>query len=601
MPLANAASGRTLRAMTASVVAALVSAGAVAAQAGADAPLEVFYGFTLIDGRGGPPLEDAAMAVRGNEILTITSRRELLSGPEAPVNAVPVNLGGGWVVPGLVDAHVHLATSPDRERAEAELHRMLYSGIVAVRDMAGDARALASLARDSRLGEVEAPDVYYSALMAGPSFLEDARPQSSAAGERAGEVPWMQAVTATTDLSLAVARAKGTFATGIKIYANLEPALVAGITREAHAQDIRVWAHSMVFPTRPLDVVEAGVDVVSHVCRMAWEAMEDAPTEYHHGESARFGTFTADSPVFRQLFQAMRSRGTVLDATLAMYVRADSLQRMNRGVATGEPCDIDFARALVGEAHAAGVPIAAGTDFTTPIGAPFPALHHEIEELATGAGLPPMVAIEAATRVAAEAVGIDDRYGTLQHGRPVNFVLLAENPLEDVANLRSVRAVWKNAVRYDRAAYRPRAVVDGQPVRTVASGPNSPEAAIEGWIAAWRRFDADILEDVFLRDPALTVYSLEGNTLLEGFDAVAEHHRDLGFVAGGVRPDRELWLEDVLITDFEDSSVVTGRWYFGNRVDRATASTGPLSMVVSRTMAGWRISHLHLGSDRPSG
>ena len=96
--------------------------------------------------------------------MTVGSRRELLSGPNAPRDAIVINLGGGYVIPGLIDAHVHLSTSPDRQSAEAELYRQLYSGITAVRDMAGDARALASLARDSRLGEIDAPDVYFAAL-----------------------------------------------------------------------------------------------------------------------------------------------------------------------------------------------------------------------------------------------------------------------------------------------------------------------------------------------------------------------------------------------------------------------------------------------------
>jgi imidazolonepropionase-like amidohydrolase len=563
-------------------------------------PLEILYGFTLIDGLGGPPIEDAALAIRGNEILTVSSRRELLSGPNAPRNAVPVNLGGGWVIPGLIDAHVHLATNPNRTSAEAELYRQLYGGVTAVRDMAGDARALASLARDSRLGEIDAPDVYYSALMAGPSFLTDPRPQSSAAGETAGNVPWMQAVTPDTDIRDAVAQAKGTFASGIKIYANLSAADVTRITEEGHRQGMQVWAHSMVFPARPLEVVRAGVDVVSHVCRLAWEAMADAPTEYHHDRSPQFGTFSADSPVFTELFGEMRSHGTVLDATLALYARADSLSRDDPEGPAAERCDTEFARQLVARAHAEGVPIAAGTDFTSAPDAPYPALHRELEELVR-AGLPPMAAIEAATRVAAEAIGVQDRLGTLRHGRPVTFVLLAENPLEDIANLRSVRAVWKNAERYDRAAYRP-VIADARPrPATETQGATSARQALELWLALWRRYDLDRLDRVFLRDASLTYFASDTEGLLEGYEAVLQHHRELGFLPGGYQPERELWVEDVLVTDFDESAVITGTWYFGNRVGPQTAARGRLTMVLVRTSNGYKISHLHLGDDRTGG
>ena len=111
-----------------------------------NAPIEIYHGFTLVDGTGGPPIEDAAISVRGNGIVAVGSRQELLSGPAAPRDAIVINLGGGYVIPGLIDSHVHLSTSPDRQNAEAELHRLLYGGVTAVRDMAGDARALASLA-----------------------------------------------------------------------------------------------------------------------------------------------------------------------------------------------------------------------------------------------------------------------------------------------------------------------------------------------------------------------------------------------------------------------------------------------------------------------
>ena len=561
------------------------------AQLQGEPPLEILYGFTLIDGRGGPPVPDAAVAVRGNEILTVSTRRELLSGPGAPRDAIVTDLGGGYLIPGLIDTHVHLATSPNRGGAEAELERLLYGGVVAVRDMAGDARALASLARDTRLGQIDGPDVYFSALMAGPSFLADPRPRSAAAGEVAGEVPWMQAITPETDLVRAVAMAKGTYATGIKIYANLEPELVRTLTEEAHRQDMKVWAHSMVFPTRPMAVVEAGVDVVSHVCRLAWEGMEEAPREYHHGEVPRYESFSAASAVFTRLFEAMREHGTILDATLAMYARAADDPEDE----VSDRCDVEFARALVARAHEMGVPVVTGTDFTAPPDEPFPALYREMEELVEGAGLPPMDAIEAATRVAARAVGIEDTHGVLEHGRPVSFVLLGEDPLEDMANLRSVRSVWKNGERFDRASYRPRTAEDEEAAEPV-TGPRSPREALDRWLGLWRRYDLEELDEVFLEDPALTFFPSDATELLEGFDAVVEWHREQGFVPGGFRAEEQLWLQGTVIADFGDSAVISAVWHFGNRVSMEDVARGPLTLVVERTRAGYRIAHVNMGN-----
>lgn len=578
----------------------LAGAGSTHAQSQNSAPLEILYGFTLIDGTGGPPVPDAAMAIRGNEILTVSSRLELLSGPNAPRDAIATNLGGGYVIPGLIDAHVHLATVPNRERAEAHLTKLLYSGITAVRDMAGDARSLASLARDSRVGQIGAPDVYFSALMAGPTFLSDPRPQSSAVGETAGAVPWMQAITPETDLVTAVAQAKGTYATGIKIYANLEADLVEGITREARRQGMPVWAHSMVFPTRPMAVVQSGVDVISHVCRLAWEGMAQAPTEYHHDQVPLYGNFDASSPVFTELFDAMKREGTILDATLAMYPRMAAAANSPQS----DRCDVDFARALVRRAHEEGVPIAAGTDFLTDEDDPFPALFVELEELVSGAGLSPMAAITAATSVAAEAIGVSDRHGTLRHGRPVSFVYLAENPLEDIGNLRSVQAVWKNGERFDRDAYRPRRAAQVDRTVVASTGHESPRQALNAWLNLWRRYDLDALEDVFLVDPALTYFASDTEGVMQGWDAVRSYYEEQGFVPGGFSVTDELWLENTLITDFEESAVVSAVWRFGNRVTPADAGRGPFTMVVVKTNTGFRVSHVNMANyprQAPSG
>jgi len=581
------------------VLAVTCLAQPVRAQVLAEPPLEIFHGFTLIDGRGGPPIPDAAISIRGNRIVTVGSRRELLSGPNAPRSAIVINLGGGYVIPGLIDAHVHLSTSPNREHAEAELYRLLFAGVTAVRDMAGDARALASLARDTRLGEIDGPDVHYAALMFGPSFLSDPRAQASAAGETAGEVPWMQAVTPETDMVTAVARAKGTSATGVKIYANLEPAELSRITEEAHRQGMKVWAHSMVYPSRPLDVVSSGVDVISHVCDLAWEAMANVPTEYHHDMTPQYRAFSADSPVFTELFDEMKARGTILDATLAMYERADRQQAADAEDTTLERCDTDFARALVRRANEEGVAIAAGTDFTTPPDDPFPALYDELEELVTYGGLAPMDAIVAATRVAAEAIGIEATHGTLVHGMPVSFLLLTEDPLEDIANLRSLRAVWKNAVRFDRAAYRSRFPSPDEVVREPTRGAATPQDLLEAWIAMWRLYDLDRVRDLFVNDDALTYFASDAEGLIEGFDAVLAHHEGLGFVAGGFQPESELWLEDVTVADFGESAVIGGIWYFGTRVNRQAAGRGPITIVLTRASSGFRISHLHFGNYAP--
>ena len=83
--------------------------------------------------------------------------------------------------------------------------------------MAGDARALASLSRDARLDEIAAPDIYYSALMAGPAFFKDPRTHQTTQGGMAGAMPYMLAVTDSTNLVIASGGSKRNRCHGYKI------------------------------------------------------------------------------------------------------------------------------------------------------------------------------------------------------------------------------------------------------------------------------------------------------------------------------------------------------------------------------------------------
>jgi imidazolonepropionase-like amidohydrolase len=105
--------------------------------------------------------------IRSNRIEAIGPAKDIT----IPDSVIVFYYPGKYVIPGLIDSHVHLATDPTKEdnriRAEEDLKEMLLSGITSVRDMAGDTRALASLSRDAGLDEIISPDVYYAALMAG--------------------------------------------------------------------------------------------------------------------------------------------------------------------------------------------------------------------------------------------------------------------------------------------------------------------------------------------------------------------------------------------------------------------------------------------------
>ncbi|MBS0331431.1 MAG: amidohydrolase family protein, partial [Proteobacteria bacterium] len=181
-----------------------------------------------------------SVLVEGERIKAVAADSEL----PPPVGARIVDLTGKFLAPGLIDSHEHLATPPDRRRALANMRRDLFGGVTAIRDMADDLRSVAELARESLAGEVPGPDIYYAAVMAGPSFFVDPRTHAISLGVQPGHSPWAQAIDETTDVRTAVTLAKGTSATAVKIYANLPADLVKKIADEAHRQGMAVWTHS---------------------------------------------------------------------------------------------------------------------------------------------------------------------------------------------------------------------------------------------------------------------------------------------------------------------------------------------------------------------
>jgi imidazolonepropionase-like amidohydrolase len=410
----------------------------------------VYRHATLIDSVDPRPRADMAVVTDGERIAAVLPDRSL-TGAQLR-GAQQVDLTGRFLVPGYIDSHQHLATPPDRSEAEARLRRDLYSGITATRDMADDLRQVADLARAARVGEIASPDIYYAALMAGPSFYDDPRTSAAAQGATAGKVPWMQAIDGSTNLPLAIAMAKGTSATAVKIYANLPGPLVAAIASEAHRQGMRVWAHGMVFPATPAEVVDAGADTVSHTCYLAYQAMGRRPDSYQHRFPVDAALFAHDNPVLAALFADMRRRGTILDATVHVYREVEAAAKQS-----GKPplCTVELAARLTNQAYRAGVAISTGTDGDTGAADAWPSLFDEFDLLTARVKMSPADLIRVATLNGARAAGQESRMGSIETGKLANMVVLAADPLHDPRNLRSVVMTVKRGRRFARADFRP--------------------------------------------------------------------------------------------------------------------------------------------------
>jgi imidazolonepropionase-like amidohydrolase len=355
---------------------------------------------------------------------------------------------GKYVIPGLIDSHVHLATDPSnddsRSRAEKDLKDMLLSGITSVRDMAGDARALASLSRDAGLDEIKSPDIYYAALMAGPAFFIDPRTHQTTQGGIAGEMPYMKAVTDSTDLRIAVAEAKGTGATAIKLYAELSGELAKKITKEAHLQHMLVWSHANLDKASALEVINAGVNSISHAAMVSGWNSGTVPEEcLKPGLGGIFWDSVFKSLPVTDLIIAMQANNTMLDATILTYKEAglDKSIPENRRLAWMAMYEIGKRFTML--ASKKSIIISAGTDLDEK-----KFVQREMKLLVKECYFTAMEAIICATKNGALAIGIESTTGTLQKGKIANLVLLSDNPARDIDNIDKVELVIKNGKLY---------------------------------------------------------------------------------------------------------------------------------------------------------
>jgi imidazolonepropionase-like amidohydrolase len=414
--------------------------------------LTAFDHVTLIDGTGAQPRPNMTVVVSDGLIVDLfTSGQKAL-----PTGARVFDLRGKYMIPGLIDAHVHVATDPAGRDANSpeRLRSALNGGVTSVRDMAGDAVVLRTLSSAARDPAFASPRIYYSALMAGPTFFEDPRTTAAAHGGKPGEVAWMRAVTIETDIVKAVESAKATGATGIKLYADIPPALVTRLAAEAHAQGMKVWAHATIYPSRPTDAVRAGVDVISHALLLYWEGVAVVPTRYHQrAPSTAYDSLNVKSGVMDALLRDMKAHNTILDATLFISSRLESAPAGTAGM-------VDPARAVrwmfdvTARAKELGITVAAGTDGMSPGGpVELPNIHRELELLVTRVGFKPVEAIAAATSNGARAIGIEKTTGTVSVGKVADLVVLTADPSVDIRNTRTVEFVVKGGVIFDRKAF----------------------------------------------------------------------------------------------------------------------------------------------------
>jgi imidazolonepropionase-like amidohydrolase len=381
---------------------------------------------TLIDGAGGPPRPHMTIVITGERITQIAPTSQ------APLSdaATVLDVTGQYVIPGLIDSHVHVT---NHTRAiEAHLARALQGGVTTVRDMGGDTAWVGELSERVTAEGVASPRIYFAVPVSGVYRL--GRPRSLAARPNAfSVVPWLMTVADQTPVRTSARWIKTAGARGVKIYSDLSNQRTRELADAARAEGLKVWGHARIFPGRPSEAVTAGVEVLSHSSMLACEASDEAADPCDHG--ARL-----ESSAFTRLFALMRERGAILDATLAVLHFLTVANGGDPKQRASAPQFV-FGAEATRRAHALGIRIAAGTDLFLLRGASRPSIHDEMELLVTYAGLTPLEAITAATRTGAEILGLERELGVIEVGKLADLVVLTADPAHDIRNTRRISVV----------------------------------------------------------------------------------------------------------------------------------------------------------------
>lgn len=351
------------------------------------------------------------------------------------VDSIPtITLNGKYVIPGLIDTHVHLETEfNSRTKTEQILKDMLCSGITTIRDMANDTRVLSLLSKDALLNDITSPDIVYSAILAGPEFFKAPKAIATCAGGKSGEMPYMRAVTKEDDIRLIIANAKGTGATGVKLYYAIDADLAAKITAEAKKQGMLVWAHTAILPAMPMDVINAEVNVMSHAEMFYYHRINEIPKSWRKvNDDQDFWDKKVDSLKLDELFIAMKKKGILLDATNLAFVNMIKKEPYKKW-------RLLLSQSVTKRAYKSGVKICTGSDSDQEI-----FIQEEIILLVKDCGFTTMDAIKSSTIYAAEASGILNTHGSIAEGKVANMVVLNKNPIENINNIKEVDFVIKS-------------------------------------------------------------------------------------------------------------------------------------------------------------
>ncbi|TWU12561.1 Enamidase [Symmachiella macrocystis] len=411
----------------------------------AEPPPLVLRDAAVFDTAIGTMLPERTVVVEDGLITAIGTREEPATIPDG---ATVVEAGGKYVIPGLIDAHVHLVHLADRTHVTGDefLPLFLAAGVTSVRS-AGDAIvAEVGIARYAALHPEFCPQVF----LASP-LIDGARPVHRDIGYSLTDPALVPAFVDEMSQWNVVT---------LKIYVGTPRAIGQKVIEEGHRRGMIVTGHLGRYTAQ--ESAADGIDCLEHIWSVFNYSISPAAAKVANPRA----NLDLQNPQCQALIAQLAKQKVAVDPTLVVFrnmIYLNDLEEVHqhadlkhvpkrmlrywekyRASSNLAPetrplrlREIEKYQELTGLLHQAGVTILVGTDTPEPFVPPGFSLHQELEML-VASGLSPAAALSSATLNNARIVQQSDMLGSIEVGKQADLVVLSADPLQDIRNTRKI-------------------------------------------------------------------------------------------------------------------------------------------------------------------
>jgi imidazolonepropionase-like amidohydrolase len=416
-------------------------------------PAYTITNVNLVDVEQGITIPSQTVTIMGDRIESISAQ----PGPGTPDGAQTIDGYGHYLMPGLVDAHVHYLDAPVFGRL------MLANGITLVRDMGMPNELILGLRDALNRGEMLGPE-----MVAAGAILDGNPPL----------IPLISLGIETPEQGRAAVRQQVEAGVDfIKVYSRLEKDVFLAIVDEAHQCGRKAVGH--IPDTIYIEeAAAAGLASSEHffgfekvIAKLLGKPVKlqyaGMGSEAHYFQ--RLGQVNPDA--LQQVYRRIHLNGMTVCPTVITFKVGTKIKAIQAGnfprqeyispmvlniwaSMWSQQDDLeDFIwqnwAQMVKGLHQAGVPLMVGTDLMVPGIFPGFAVHEEMT-IWQEAGIPPADVLRSATLVPAQFMGLGERLGSVSQGKTASMVLVRANPLEDIRNAQQIESVFLRGQYFSR-------------------------------------------------------------------------------------------------------------------------------------------------------